>query len=248
MAPVPCPAGTYMNSTLNVGNNTYNGVNYFCTLCPSRYVCTQGGLSAPNGFCGAGHYCSLGASSTLPLCTSPSCAGMYGLCTVGNYCPPGTGTPIPCPDGSYMNSTGASVCRTCPAGYYCSSSLSTSQYYPCPRGYYCPSGTGTNWVVCPSGRYGSRAGLSTVDDCTACPPGLYCAGTALTEPTGNCSAGYFCPQGSQNQFGQVIYAQNNTCPAGFYCPTGSAAPQPCTPGTYNPTTVSARYSSRSYFS
>ena len=226
-----------MNSTLNSGNYTYHGINYFCTLCPSTYACTQTGLQSPNAICGSGHFCSLGAPSTFPICTTQTCSGMYGLCTVGSYCPKGTGFPIPCPDGSYMNTTGASECSTCPIGYYCSSSLSTSEYYPCPRGFYCPTGTGSNWEACPLGRYGSRSGLGTLDECTACPPGNYCSGTALTSPTGNCSAGYYCPQGSENQFGKVIYAQNNTCPAGFYCPVGSASPEPCVPGTYNPTTV-----------
>ena len=86
------------------------------------------------------------------------------------------------------------------------------------------------------GWFGARAGLQSVDDCTSCPPGSFCSLTALVAPNGNCSAGFFCPEGSQNQYGLTIAASNNTCPTGFYCPAGSGTPQPCVPGTYNPRT------------
>lgn len=163
---------------------------------------------------------------------------MYGVCPVGNYCPVLTAIPIPCPDGTYMSSIGASVCLTCPAGYYCQASISTSSFSSCPLGYYCPAGTaGTTLQPCPAGRFGNQTNLQAVDDCRACPPGQYCSQPALTSPSGSCAAGYYCVQGSLDQFGSTLWLSNNTCPIGYYCPGGSPAPTPCPPGTYNPRTV-----------
>ena len=66
-----------------------------------------------------------------------------GICTVGNYCPIGTASPIPCPAGTYSNTSGntnITDCRLCLAGSYCPSpSIVIS--YTCVAGYYCPEGT-----------------------------------------------------------------------------------------------------------
>jgi hypothetical protein len=159
------------------------------------------------------------------------------VCPAGFYCPLRTGAPIPCSDGFYMNTTRASSCTICPAGYVCQAIRSTSTYFDCPIGYYCPVGTGTNPIACPVGRYGSRINLMALDDCLACPPSMFCSQTALTAPNGNCTAGYFCPQGSMNQFGMTAIASSNICPIGYYCPPSSNTPLPCTPGTYNPILV-----------
>lgn len=116
-APVPCPSGTLMNSTLNTGDKTYQGINYFCDLCPSSFVCANTGLTMPSGGCGGGYFCSLGAKVTSPVCTAnDTCAGMYGICPVGSFCPPKTGSPVLCADGSYSDATGAITCKSCPAG------------------------------------------------------------------------------------------------------------------------------------
>ena len=142
--------------------------------------------------------------------------------------------PRRCPDGTYENNTGASTCTLCPPGYYCSAKLSTVTYFDCPQGYYCPIGTGLNWTACPVGKYGSRSNLRSEDDCTGCDAGKFCSRTALSAPNGNCSAGFFCPYGSQNSWGGTVYTSNSTCTAGSYCPKGSSVPLQCPPGTYNP--------------
>ena len=143
-----------MSSTLATGNIFHNGRQFYCNLCGAGKSCESTGMTAPsNVLCAPGYFCKLGAPTSTPYCTSPYCANMYGICPVGNYCPAGTIDPITCPDGSYNNHTGASVCMQCPAGYYCKASQSTVKYFNCPLGYYCPTGTGANLSPCPLGNY-----------------------------------------------------------------------------------------------
>ena len=49
--------------------------------------------------------------------------------------------------------------------------------------------------------------------------------TGLTEESGQCTEGYYCP-GGQATFTPAQYV----CPKGFYCPTGSAQPILCARG------------------
>ena len=45
-----------------------------------------------------------------------------GPCPAGFYCPEGVTDPIPCPEHTLMNGTGArqlSDCLPCPAGFWC---------------------------------------------------------------------------------------------------------------------------------
>jgi hypothetical protein len=233
-APIPCPRGTYMASTLATGNISYQGRHYHCDLCPSSSACSATSLTSPDSTCRAGYFCKLGAPSPQPVCGESFCTNMYGLCPVGHYCPSGTADPIICSDGTYMNHTGASSCDICPSGHYCEAYYSPSTYRPCPLGFYCPQGTGLDWIPCPVGKYGSRTGLQTEDECTACDPGKYCNSKALHLPAGNCSAGFYCPQGAQNAWGLMLYTGNLTCPRGSYCPEGSSVPIACPRGTYNP--------------
>ena len=53
----------------------------------------------------------------------------------------------------------------------------------------------------------------------------FCYLTALTEPTAECSPGYYCPIGSS-------HSTDTICPEGKHCPQGSAEPQDCVAGTY----------------
>lgn len=57
--------------------------------------------------------------------------------------------------------------------------------------------------------------------------GTYCTGYGLTEPTANCSGGYYCP-GGQNTSTPVEYQ----CTPGHYCPIGSDAEVSCPSGEY----------------
>ena len=66
----------------------------------------------------------------------------------------------------------------------------------CPVGHYCPLGS-SDKQPCSMGYYLDVTLQTDLSDCKLCPGGQYCAGSGLELPTGNCSAGYYCP-GGQN--------------------------------------------------
>lgn len=57
--------------------------------------------------------------------------------------------------------------------------------------------------------------------------GYYCVSPGLTNVTGPCLPGYYCP-GGQAVADPVEYP----CPQGMYCPEGTAIPIMCPNGTY----------------
>lgn len=59
--------------------------------------------------------------------------------------------------------------------------------FPVP-GFYCLEGSSFP-TPCPAGTLGHIAGLQSLLDCSLCPPGFYCNSSALTTPSGPCSAG-----------------------------------------------------------
>lgn len=59
------------------------------------------------------------------------------------------------------------------------------------------------------------------------PTGQYCGDFGLTEPSGDCTGGYYCP-GGQNSSTPVDYQ----CTPGHKCPTGSLEQVPCQAGEY----------------
>ncbi|XP_072343857.1 uncharacterized protein [Scyliorhinus torazame] len=79
--------------------------------CDGGKYCSNPGLTMPSGGCLAGYYCD--AASTQPD---------QHICPAGLYCPRGTAIPMPCPPGTYGNSTGnreESDCQLCLGGQYC---------------------------------------------------------------------------------------------------------------------------------
>lgn len=98
----------------NDHNNVINwqAHNYICLV-----IYVHVGLTSPAGKCLASHYCLLGSTEQNPIGQS------YGdYCTAGHYCPEGTGSPVPCPIGTYLPSTGQSMlahCIDCALGKYC---------------------------------------------------------------------------------------------------------------------------------
>jgi hypothetical protein len=126
-----------------------------------------------------------------------------------------------------------SDCVSCPPGYYCPNSASLSKVVECQAGTYCSGGVSVNTgtATCPIGHY-CPAGTNEPIKCT---PGQYCGTTGLQLPTGNCTAGYFCLEGSQLA-APTDGTQGNICPAGSYCPTGSSINIECPVGTYNANT------------
>lgn len=57
----------------------------------------------------------------------------------------------------------------------------------CP-GFYCVEGSSAP-SPCPLGTIGLSAGRMSSADCSPCPSGFFCNGSALTEPNGPCSPG-----------------------------------------------------------
>ena len=225
---MPCPSGSY--------NPVVNGSSLNdCLPCPGGRFCAGTAISSFDGFeagdCSPGYYCLEGVDSPTP--TEPLLNGTGGECPQGFYCRAATQNPIPCPTGTFSNSTllaDVSECLSCTPGMYCGeTNLTTptgecaggficgegatvpnppgndSSGYPCPVGHYCPPGTSIP-LLCNPGEFNPLEGQAV---CFPCPPG------------------YYCPEGSLD-FNSTI------CPMGHYCPEGTTHPFefPCPPGTY----------------
>lgn len=105
---------------------------------------------------------------------------------------------MPCPAGTYGNTTG--------------SSPASCARRSCPTGSYCPAGA-TAPIQCPAGTYGNTSNLTTASCSALCPAGYYClAGTI--QPALLCTAGFYCPEGSPSP---------TACPTDAYC-DGSSMP------------------------
>ncbi|XP_033646870.1 uncharacterized protein LOC117306372 isoform X1 [Asterias rubens] len=181
------------------------------------------------------------------------------ICPPGSYCPSGTmhETEYLCPEGTYSNSTGlhnATQCTLCDPGMYCPGQGNTYSYAPCTAGYFCTSGAasstptdGVTGNICPAGKYcpqGSIAGepcpkgtfsneleLMNAGQCQNCTGGYYCDRSGLKAETGECWAGHYCSDSSE-EAGPVNQPYGDLCWQGHYCPNGTAYPETCPPGTY----------------
>ena len=60
------------------------------------------------------------------------------------------------------------------------------------------TGTGEPYA-CNAGKYQPDWQKESPDSCQDCSPGHYCETSGLDAPTGQCSAGYYCVSGSQNE-------------------------------------------------
>ncbi|XP_028320851.1 uncharacterized protein LOC114474630 [Gouania willdenowi] len=172
--------------------------------CPPGYACPRG--SSEPIICSPGAYQSESRAST---CRD---------CPPGFYCIKGSSTPFPCPVGHFSPSTGRSSlsdCSPCPPGSFCNSSaliqpsgpctpghfcsLGSIEHSPvskpygdvCPMGHFCPQGGGLP-KPCPVGSFLPEPGAFSLSQCIPCPPGKYCLHPGAAQPTGLCSAGFFC--------------------------------------------------------
>ncbi|XP_038634726.1 uncharacterized protein LOC119954022 [Scyliorhinus canicula] len=229
--PVPCPPGTYGNSSRNCEESD-------CQLCLGGQYCDGPGNDVPDGPCSRGFYCPPGQSSPRPI---------LFVCPVSFYCPEGTSIPLPCKGGSYQANEGQESCDPCPAGFFCRLTNGSGGKLPelCPAGFFCPVGTtlGTEHP-CAKGTFGPRPGGANKSSCEPCSPGMHCASDGLSNPTGPCHPGYYCtgsaisPTPIQHlvEFGNATFTGNDVCPIGHYCPKGSEHPVPCPLGSYSHTT------------
>ena len=217
--PEPCPPGRYRPTT---GAGTLSD----CLLCSSGSFCESYGSVEVSGPCQQGFYCTKGANTSAPT------DGVTGnICPIGSYCPTGSAVHQHCSNGTYVDHTGASLCDVCPEGYYCIDSVSP---VPCSEGHYCPAQTGLHQQACPRGTYNNKTGLSTESECTPCDGGMYCGSVALTRPSGQCEAGYYCIRGVDVSApnGNTNTGMGGLCLTGHYCPAGSQLPVPCEPGFF----------------
>ena len=145
-----------------------------------------------------------------------------------------------CDPGFYCDGLGMTHVRAaCDPGYYCINGSDTSQPLatdlnvfgglmggPCPRGGYCEAGS-YEATPCPQGTYQNATGSRSIEECTECYSGYYCANTASPGASGPCAAGYYCTTGAENPYQHVS-------PPGYYSTAGSSAPIPCDAGYYAP--------------
>lgn len=91
-------------------------------------------------------------------------------CPIGHYCPQGSSNPIGCEAGSYADVTHLSLCKACPAGYYCLANATTYADTSCPKGSYCPENTTSEFeFMCPAGTYNNVTGAQDLFACLPCP-------------------------------------------------------------------------------
>lgn len=92
---------------------------------------------------------------------------------------------------------GKASCDQCPSGYYCVENTTDAYSFPCPVGYYCPAGTQySTEYPCLAGTYNPLTTQQSVSSCLLCTPGMYCENQGNSQPTANCSDGWFCTGGA----------------------------------------------------
>ncbi|XP_075462630.1 uncharacterized protein LOC142498006 [Ascaphus truei] len=215
----PCPRGKW-NAREEARESSW------CLQCPPGSFCDAPALTLPAGICQAGFFCTLGATSPRPQ------DGITGnICPERHFCPEGSSKPIPCPHGTYSNTTGQSMCNLCLTGYTCSS----GEILLCPSGYFCQNGSGNHMSPCPPGTFNPSPGLNRAEGCRLCPPGMFCRDWGASAPNGLCQAGFFCTAGSlvDNPIENVNDGFGGACPVGYFCPPGTGIPVPCPVGTYS---------------
>nr|CEL64355.1 TPA: GCC2 and GCC3 domain-containing protein [Neospora caninum Liverpool] len=217
----PCSAGKY-NPTEGAASEDA------CEVCPPGSYCLGSGSSSPDGKCSPGHFCPQGSSRA----TENKAAKGY-------FAEAGASKQTPCARGSFAPDPGMHQCLACPAGTYCPSE---GMHAPlqCPQGSYCLEGVPVA-LGCAAGTYGDRAGLRDWDECKMCPPGSFCGSEGLSQPSGQCRAGYFCVHAATSATPEVVSTGKSLvgevsgpCPAGSFCPEGSVTPTPCPKGTFSP--------------
>ncbi|CDJ49290.1 Cast multi-domain protein, related [Eimeria brunetti] len=223
------PVGSAIAKPCRPGTHAENEGMTACLPCPAGFYCDEAGMGTNKVYrkdCRKGMYCEEGSI-------------IHKNCPPGTYNPDKNGQTIDdcraCPPGKYCQQEELhEPTGDCAAGYYCAARsisiapLETDSFGngPCPAGYYCPEGI-EDPVPCPEGTYQPSTRASDRTDCLACKAGWYCENPGLSEPTAQCSPGYFCEDGSTK-----AEPKGKKCPAGHMCPIGSAFARPCVPGTY----------------
>jgi hypothetical protein len=211
--PVPCSPGSYRSSTGGTSSAS-------CTTCPAGKYCSTFGGTSFSGNCAAGYYCPAGST-----------VAKQNICQAGYYCPSGDAlSPIACADPNYQDIKGQSSCKTCGAGYECTSTARTlCRPDQSSLSYYCPNNQYSR-VSCSVGTFTDVIGAETQGDCANCPAGYYCPNSASLSKIVECPAGFYCTGGAYTA--DATAGNTLNCSDGYYCPSGSSMQVPCTPGKY----------------
>ncbi|XP_055369802.1 uncharacterized protein si:ch211-286b4.4 [Betta splendens] len=211
-SPKACAEGTY-------GSRSALADSSECTPCGGGQYCAGVGLSQPSGSCRERFYCREGAKSATPA-DGPT----GGLCPAGSYCPPASSSPLPCPPGTFSNTSGlgkAQECVSCPPGFYCLGYNSTSPSGACFAGFYCNGGSASPVQnEADAGHFTAEGAFRS----QPCPLGTFQPHRG-SQACVECQGGRLC-----NQTG---LSQAPLCPTGHYCPPGSPVARPCPPGSYS---------------
>ncbi|MEM3062175.1 MAG: protein kinase [Nitrososphaerota archaeon] len=126
---------------------------------------------------------------------------------------------LPCPEGSYSNTTNSINCYSCSPGTYSSTNGST-QCTVCPGGTYCEYGQCPTCSSCQAG----SVPTANATTCVLCSPGTY-----ATEGSPSCTP---CPEGTASGVTGAISADTcQTCGAGQYSLEGTSQCLTCPNGT-----------------
>ena len=169
-------------------------------------------------------FCILFVGSTV---SNPVNGSQGYQCPKGHYCPAGTIMEKPCPLGTYGPEKGLASCKPCPIGKICPN-FTTIIALPCPVGRYCEGGDSVG-EPCASGTYRNEVGGRFRIECKPCDAGKFCDSPGLDKPSGPCSAGYLCLNGSKTM--TPTDGINERCPRGQYCVNGTTGGQLCPEGT-----------------
>lgn len=180
-APLRCASGSYQDE---LGQSN-------CKGCPAGYFCDN--IMDPvvlynDSYCPMGYYCP---ENTTMSSEFPCPAGTFNNVThqiSSSDCQQ-------CSGGMYCDQVGLSLpAGSCQAGYFClygansSTPSQPSNADICPEGFYCPSGT-VSPQSCPPGTFNPTTGRHSVDECTNCTSGYYCANYNMTTAVDLCQAG-----------------------------------------------------------
>lgn len=226
-----CPNGTAVPKPCEEGTFMTNVSAEVCWVCPAGYYCRNSIEPEP---CPAGYFCPEGTGQGWQPCPKGTFSSIEGLLNVSQC--------TQCSGGEYCDTLHAiTTSGHCDAGFYCTLGSDTKRPVakykgvagPCPTGHYCPAHTETP-VKCPEGTFNKVTMLTGAIECTDCVFGMYCGEEGLTEPSGECWAGFFCLEGAKYPNAPTTTISGGPCPVGHFCPNGTSNPLGCHAGTYNP--------------
>ena len=159
-AEVPCPGGTHRNTSLTLLSSVSE-----CIVCPAGTSCSLGSDSALP--CAPGTINPHERASRCTPCHAGTFQDAHGgtackQCTGGNFCPLGASAELPCPAGSYSNSSdleSASQCISCPKGSACPTGARA--HVPCAPGTFTPVASQSTCSSCPGGSYQDKRGTTS---------------------------------------------------------------------------------------